>query len=82
MAEEKSKAPKYLSGKKVRARTESGEFIADDPTTEKNEAWVSFSANDINKRRLKELNASMKRMNLKPIGRPLQELLAENLDDA
>jgi 16S rRNA C967 or C1407 C5-methylase (RsmB/RsmF family) len=82
MAEEKSKAPKYLSGKKVRARDDSGAFIADDPKTEKNEAWVSFSANDINKRRLKELNASMKRMNLKPIGRPLQELLAENLDDA
>ena len=59
MAEEKSKTPKYLSGKKVRARTESGAFIADDPKTEKNEAWVSLSANEINKLRLKALRESM-----------------------
>ena len=59
MAEEKSKTPKYLSGKKVRARTESGEFIGDDPKTEKNEAWVSLSANEINKLRLKALRESM-----------------------
>jgi len=66
MAEEKSKAPKYLSGKKVRARDEDGSFIGDDPTTEKNEAWVSLSANAINKQRLKSLNESMLREQLKP----------------
>ena len=75
------------SSNKVRARDDSGAFIADDPTTEKNEAWVSLSANEINKRRLKELNASIEKEhemypNGRPsIGRPLQELLAENLDD-
>ena len=47
------------SSNKVRARDDTGAFIADDPTTEKNEAWISLSANDINKKRLKALNESM-----------------------
>jgi|TARA_R110000868_G_scaffold110376_3_gene299150 hypothetical protein len=47
------------SSNKVRARDDSGAFIADDPKTEKNEAWVSLSANEINKLRLKALRESM-----------------------
>jgi len=41
------------SSNKVRARDDSGAFIADDPKTEKNEAWVSLSANEINKLTIK-----------------------------
>ena len=51
-------AEKKISNK-VRARDDSGAFIADDPKTEKNEAWVSLSANEINKLRLKALRESM-----------------------
>jgi hypothetical protein len=44
-----SKVDEILTMKKVRARTDKGHFVKDDPTTPENEAWTTKVAKKVTK---------------------------------
>ena len=44
-----SKVDEILTMKKVRARTDKGHFVKDDPTTSENEAWTTKVAKKVTK---------------------------------